>query len=85
MSEIFCSHASALKPHGYWIYTVRTAKTPSQWAIPSIRLWKTQCFRGFRRNPLKQESEFCYILLKHLFSVTYTNTPICVQLGLFHC
>lgn len=34
MEDISCSHAFGRKPHCYWIYTVRTAKTPSQWAIP---------------------------------------------------
>ena len=64
MEDIFHSHPSARKPHAYWIYTVRTAKTPSQCAIPTIRLWKTQCLRGFRRNLLQSEPEFWHILLK---------------------
>ena len=50
MEDIPRSHPSAQKPCSYWFYTVQTAKTPSQWAIPSIRLWKTQFLRGFRRN-----------------------------------
>jgi len=85
MGDISCSHAAALKPHGYWIYTVQTAKTPSRWAIPWMRLWKTQCLRGFRRNLPQREPEFWHIFLKCLVSITYTNTPICVQLCLFHC
>ena len=56
MADIFCSHPTARKPHSSWIYTVRTPKTPSQWAIRSIRLWKTQFLRGFRRNPCRQET-----------------------------
>lgn len=53
MEDTFCSQPSERKPYSYWIYTFQTAKTPSQQAIPSIRLWKTQFLQGFQRNPLQ--------------------------------
>ncbi len=55
MEDISFLRPSGRKPYSYWIYTDRTSKTPSQWGIPVIRLWKTQLLQGFRRNVLRQE------------------------------